>query len=277
MNTHTYDQRISDQGTKYVIQLRTDEYDETEFLITPLPSLNQVIIDAKHQDEDHLGGYIRRELHKVFPIPKHVDLNQSTHFYDKQTRELTIEMPYRQSLLPDLPSAPAVTSQPSQPLTFSYSNLCRNTLENVLPTVPSLGSTIRATSNGLDTAKDHPRPTKPFDFDLFHRSVFRPQIVQSTSTDNRQEKKLLMTLDLTDYQPEDIKVSIKDQELIVKAERHVDTDSRKSRTSFFQSTSLPPQTDIDQLQSNYLDGKLTIEAPYLERRVKTTDQHDAHW
>ena len=86
-----------------------------------------------------------------------------------------------------------------------------------------------------------------------------------------------MTLDLTDYQPEDIKVSIKDQELIVKAERHVETDSRKSRTSFFQSTSLPPQTDIDRLQSNYLDGKLTIEAPYLERRVKTADQHDAHW
>ncbi|CAF4743401.1 unnamed protein product, partial [Rotaria socialis] len=42
-------------------------------------------------------------------------------------------------------------------------------------------------------------------------------------------------------------------------------DTRKSRTSFFQSTSLPPQTDIDHLQSKYIDGKLVIEAPYLDK------------
>ena len=265
-----YDQRVSDQGTKYIIQLRTDEYDEKEFLLTPVSSLHQLIIDAKHQDEDHLGGYIRRELHKVFPIPKHIDLNQHTYSYDKHARELTIEMPYRQSPLPDLPPKAEVTSQP---LTFSYANLYRTTLENVLPTAPTFSS------NGLETAtvKNEPRPTKPFDFDLFHRSVFRPQIVPTNSADNRPEKKLLMTLDLSDYQPEDIKVSVKDQELIVKAERQIASDSRKSRTSFFQSTSLPPQTDIDQLRSNYLEGKLIIEAPYLERRAKTVDQPDGHW
>ena len=81
-----------------------------------------------------------------------------------------------------------------------------------------------------------------------------------------------MSLDLSDYQPEDIKISVKDQELIVKAERKIETDTRKSRTSFFQSTSLPPQTDIEHLQSNYIDGKLIIEAPYLDKRIKTANE-----
>ncbi|CAF3919117.1 unnamed protein product [Rotaria magnacalcarata] len=85
-----------------------------------------------------------------------------------------------------------------------------------------------------------------------------------------------MFLDLSDYQPEDIKVSVQDQELIVKAERKVETDTRKSRTSFFQSTSLPPQTDIENLKSNYIDGKLIIEAPYLEKRIATLHNQEKH-
>ncbi|CAF3592976.1 unnamed protein product [Rotaria socialis] len=85
-----------------------------------------------------------------------------------------------------------------------------------------------------------------------------------------------MSLDLAGYQPEDIKVSVQNQELIVKAERKVETDTRKSRTSFFQSTSLPPQTDIDNLKSNYIDGKLIIEAPYLEKRIATLHNQEKH-
>ncbi|CAF4726469.1 unnamed protein product, partial [Rotaria sp. Silwood2] len=117
--------------------------------------------------------------------------------------------------------------------------------------------------------------TKPFDYDLFHRSIFCPQIIQTTSNEkNIHEKKLLMSLDLSDYQPEDIKVSVQEQELIVKAERKIETNTRKSRTSFFQSTSLPPQTDIEHLKSNYIDGKLIIEAPYLEQRIKTIQNQE---
>ncbi|CAF4750155.1 unnamed protein product, partial [Rotaria socialis] len=117
----------------------------------------------------------------------------------------------------------------------------------------------------------------PFDYDLFHRSVFRPQILETTANGkSNHEKKLLMSLDLAGYQPEDIKVSVQNQELIVKAERKVETDTRKSRTSFFQSTSLPPQTDIDNLKSNYIDGKLIIEAPYLEKRIATLHNQEKH-
>ena len=246
---HAYDQRISDQGNKYIIQLKTDDYQENEFTITPRSFQNQLIIDAKHNEEDSFGGFIRRELHKIFVIPKHIDLNKYTHSYNKITQELTIEMPYINETKLDS----------NQGLTFSYENLNLTNGEQFSSRMNSSNNT-----SGLGTTINN---SKPFDFDTFHRSAFRPQILSTSTNDN----KLLMSLDLSDYQPEDIKITIKDQEIIVKAERKMQTDTKKSRTSFFQSTSLPPQTDIEHLQSNYIDGKLIIEAPYLERKTNTNE------
>jgi HSP20 family molecular chaperone IbpA len=293
ITTHPYDQRISDQSNKYIIQLKTDEYQENEFIITPRYSLNQLIIDAKHREEDNIGGYIHRELHKIFNIPKHIDLNRYKYSYNKHTQELIIEMPYLQTSIitnenQNNQSFISSTHNTTEPLIYSS----RTSNQNSLPTTSNrtdyynesnntsgIGttandSTLMRSSNTAvaPTYESSFGKTKPFDFDLFHRSAFRPQIVRGTSNNN--EKKLLMSLDLSDYQAEDIKVSIKDRELIVKAERKIETDTRKSRTSFFQSTSLPPQTDIEHLQSNYIDGKLVIEAPYLEhnnsdRKIKT--------
>jgi HSP20 family molecular chaperone IbpA len=268
-NTHSYDQRISDQGNKYLIQIKTDDYQEDEFLLTVHYSPNQLIIDAKHNEEDSLGGFIRRELHKIFPIPIHIDLNKYTYSYNKNTQELTIEMPY----LPTKPDASFISpiQNSSQSLTFSYDNLNLTNGGNLLPPIYSQSDHHENSNNTSDdsTAKNESSipSTKPFDFDLFHRSAFRPQIIPTTTNEN----KLLMSLDLSDYQPEDIKISIQDQELIVKAERNTQTDTKKSRSSFFQSTSLPPQTDIEHVQSNYIDGKLIIEAPYLDRQNPTNE------
>ncbi|CAF4741055.1 unnamed protein product, partial [Rotaria magnacalcarata] len=64
IGTHPFDQRITDQGNKYIIQLKTDEYQENEFTIKPRYSQNQLVIDAKHREEDSFGGYVHRELHK---------------------------------------------------------------------------------------------------------------------------------------------------------------------------------------------------------------------
>jgi len=294
--THSYDQRVCDQGNKYVIQLKTDDYDENEFTIIPKYSQNQLIIDAIHNEEDSLGGYIRRELHKIFPIPKHVDLNKYAYIYNKKTQELTIEMPYLPTIINENKHESSFNSpirDTTQLLTFSYGDLNLTNAENNLPTTHSrldhhqvsIGNTDSNKTSRINTAiNDSPitaNPTvtsskndsligksKPFDFDSFHRSAFRPQIIPATLNENKNENKLLMSLDLTDYLPEDIKVSIKDQELIVKAERKIESGTRKSRTSFFQSTSLPPLTDIERLQSNYIDGKLIIEAPYLDRHIK---------
>jgi HSP20 family molecular chaperone IbpA len=306
ITTHPYDQRITDQGNKYIIQLKTDEYQENEFTITPRYSLNQLIIDGKHREEDNIGGYIHRELHKIFNIPKHIDLNRYTYSYNKPTQELTIEMPYIQtSTITNENHHDSSFISPvrntTEPLTYSSGILNRH----ILPTSSTLSDYHNDSNNtsGIGTAVTDSTlmrssttvvaPTyessigkpKPFDFDLFHRSAFRPQIVRATSNENNNnyEKKILMSLDLSDYQAEDIKVSIKDRELIVQAERQTETGTRKSRTSFFQSTNLPPQTDIEHLQSNYMDGKLVIQAPYLEqnstdRKLKTTNNHqEANW
>ena len=93
-NSPSYDQRICDQGNKYLIQLKTDDYQENEFQLTIDEEKSHLIIDGKHHEEDHLGGFIRRELHKIFPIPKYIDLKKHTHSYNRHTQELTIEMPY---------------------------------------------------------------------------------------------------------------------------------------------------------------------------------------
>jgi HSP20 family molecular chaperone IbpA len=289
-STTHYDQRISDQGNKYIIQLKTDDYQENEFTITPHLSSHQLIIDAKHNEEDNLGGYIRRELHKIFTIPKHIDLNKHIYSYNKKTQELTIEIPYLQTTATDESKNNSSSISPNQnttqSLTFSYGNLDLNNRGGSLSTISSRPDYQNVNNpGGINTAVNGSTTnpivapsyissigtSKPFDFDRFHQSVFRPQIVQAASNEYNNDKKLIMSLDLTDYQPEDIKVSIKDQELIVKAERKIETDTRKSRTSFFQSTSLPPQTDIEHLQTNYIDGKLVIEAPYLDRRIKTSN------
>ncbi|CAF3876450.1 unnamed protein product [Rotaria sp. Silwood2] len=295
--SHPYDQRITDQDNKYTIQLKTDEYQENEFTVTPRYSLNQLIIDAKHREEDSFGGYIHRELHKIFNVPKHIDLNRYTYSYNKHTQELTVEMPHIQTLLAsnenqnDLSFISPIryTAESSN---YSYGNFNQNNGGNMLPTnsnrsnyysdsnntsgigTTASDTTLMRSSNaaGAPIYESSIGTTIPFDFDLFHRSAFRPQIVQATSDGTNNDKKLIMSLDLSDYQAEDIKVSLKNRELIVKAERKIETDTRKSCTSFFQSTSLPPKTDIDHLQSNYIDGKLVIEAPYndhnnTERRV----------
>lgn len=268
-----YDQRISDQGDKYIIQLKTDEYQENEFTITPRYSSHQLVIDAKYREEDSAGGYVHRELHKIFNIPQHIDLARHTHSYNKQTQELTIEMPYLQassSASSTNPSRISPIRNPAELSTFSYGNRSRASVDSThtsgLGTTATDSTLMRSSNPAAAPLFDTSLTTsKPFDFDLFHRSAFRPQIVRAASNHDPGEKKLVMSLDLSDYQAEDIKVSIKDRELIVQAERKIETDTRKSRTSFYQSTSLPPQTDIEHLQSNYIDGKLVIEAPYLEQ------------
>ena len=188
------------------------------------------------------------------------------------------------------------TRHTTEPFSYSSEKLNRNSGENNLPinsirsdyhndstNTSGIGtgatdSILMRSSNaaGAPAYESSFGKSKPFDFDLFHRSAFRPQIVRTTSNDNTN-KKLSMSLDLSDYQAEDIKVSIKDRELIVKAERKIETDTRKSRTSFFQSTSLPPQTDIEHLQSNYNNGKLIIEAPFIEQNKTIQKLQSTNW
>ncbi|CAF5041631.1 unnamed protein product, partial [Rotaria sp. Silwood1] len=76
-----------------------------------------------------------------------------------------------------------------------------------------------------------------------------------------------MTVGMKNYKPQEIKVSVKNNELIVQGEhRHKDAN-RTERSFFFKSTTLPPGTQVDQLQSHLTDdGQLKIEAPFVEQK-----------
>ena len=96
---------------------------------------------------------------------------------------------------------------------------------------------------------------------------FQPRIVDK----GNNGKQLEMTVGMKNFRPQEIKVSVKNNELIVQGE-HVEKDQNRSeRSFFFKSTMLPPGTQVDHLQSHLDDnGQLKIEAPFIEQ---TQGQH----
>jgi HSP20 family molecular chaperone IbpA len=91
-------------------------------------------------------------------------------------------------------------------------------------------------------------------------SDFRPRIVDK----GNREKQLELTVPMKNYKPDEIKVSVKNNELIVQGEHRYKDDNRSERSFFFKSTTLPPGTQVDQLQSQLTDdGQLKIEAPFI--------------
>jgi HSP20 family molecular chaperone IbpA len=94
-------------------------------------------------------------------------------------------------------------------------------------------------------------------------SDFQPRIVDQ----GNNQKQLEMTLGMKDYKPQEIKVSVKNNELIVQGEHRHKDENRSERSFFFKSATLPPGTQVDQLQSHLTDdGQLKIEAPFIEQK-----------
>jgi HSP20 family molecular chaperone IbpA len=93
-------------------------------------------------------------------------------------------------------------------------------------------------------------------------SDFQSRIVDQ----GNNQKQLEMSLEMKDFKPQEIKVSVKNNELIVQGEhRHKDAN-RSERSFFFKSTTLPPGTQVDQLQSHLGDdGQLKVTAPFVEQ------------
>ncbi|CAF4952865.1 unnamed protein product, partial [Rotaria magnacalcarata] len=95
-------------------------------------------------------------------------------------------------------------------------------------------------------------------------SDFQPVIVDK----GNNQKQLELTVGMKDYKPQEIKVSVKNNELIVQGEHRHKDENRSERSFFFKSTTLPPGTQIDQLQSHLTDdGQLKIEAPFVEQKA----------
>ncbi len=94
-------------------------------------------------------------------------------------------------------------------------------------------------------------------------SDIQPRIVDK----GNNQKQLEMTVGMKNYRPEEIKVSVKNNELIVQGEHQHKDENRSERSFFFKSTILPPGTQVEQLQSHLGDdGQLKIEAPFIEQK-----------
>jgi len=94
-------------------------------------------------------------------------------------------------------------------------------------------------------------------------SDFQPRIVDK----GNNEKQLEIAVPMKTYKPEEIKVSVKNNQLIVQGEHRHKDENRSERTYFYKSTILPPGTQVDHLQSHLTnDGQLKIEAPFVEQK-----------
>jgi HSP20 family molecular chaperone IbpA len=101
-----------------------------------------------------------------------------------------------------------------------------------------------------------------FDYPGFIASPdFRPRIIDA----GNGQKHIKLSLAVKSYRPEHIKVSVKNNELLVQAENIYQDSNRSERSFLTKSISLPPGTQVDQLKS-FLnnDGQLEIEAPFIE-------------
>jgi len=102
-----------------------------------------------------------------------------------------------------------------------------------------------------------------FDYPGFIASPdFRPRIID---TGINGQKQIKMSLAVKNYRPEQIKVSVKNNELLVQAENIYNDNNRSERSFLTKSITLPPGTQADQLKSFLnTDGQLEIEAPFME-------------
>jgi HSP20 family molecular chaperone IbpA len=97
-------------------------------------------------------------------------------------------------------------------------------------------------------------------------SDFQPHIVDK----GNNQKQLEMNVGMKNFRPQEIKVSVKNNELIVQGEHRHKDENRSERSFFFKSTTLPPGTQVDQLESHLTDdGQLKIEAPFVEQKEAT--------
>lgn len=102
-----------------------------------------------------------------------------------------------------------------------------------------------------------------FDYHGFIASPdFRPQIIETGMNGQKQVK---LFLAVKNYRPDQIKVSVKNNELLVQAENIYNDSNRSERSFLTKSITLPPGTQVDQLRTFLnADGQLEIEAPFIE-------------
>ncbi|CAF3207947.1 unnamed protein product [Rotaria socialis] len=106
-----------------------------------------------------------------------------------------------------------------------------------------------------DTINESSLFPREFDADAFYRSVFQPKVL----TDDRDQRYIEMKLDMKDYNPDKIQVSINNNDLVV----HVD------ETNFYKQITLPSNIDLLSLSIYYYDDRK------VNIRIKLLDEYSS--
>lgn len=95
---------------------------------------------------------------------------------------------------------------------------------------------------------------------------FQPRLIEKGDG----QKQLEMLVDMKTCQPEEIRVLLKTNRLIVRTEQTSEDNPRTDRSFLFKSTLLPPGTQLDQLKCQLTsEGQLKLEAPFVELQEPT--------
>jgi len=103
---------------------------------------------------------------------------------------------------------------------------------------------------------------KEFNFDEFFKSAFEPRIFDDIE---KGGKKIELSLDMSNFRPDQIQIHLKDHDLIVQAESSSPDKHHIARSYIYKAVTLPPNIDVERMRSFLHDGKrLIITAPYHE-------------
>lgn len=95
---------------------------------------------------------------------------------------------------------------------------------------------------------------------------FQPRLIEKGDG----QKQLEMLLDMKTCQPEEIRLLLKNNRLIVRTEQKSEDNQRTDRSFLFKSTLLPPGTQVDQLKCQLTnEGQLKLEGPFIELQEPT--------
>jgi HSP20 family molecular chaperone IbpA len=159
-------------------------------------------------------------------------------------------------------------------LTYSSTNVSNNSksLEYIPRDPPAEKFRVQSnfqTGRRLEQVKNDNQSLVPFgqyrdssfsNVESLDDSTLQPRIVNK----GNNQKQLEVTVGVKNYLPQELQVSVKNNELIVQGEHQHKDVNGSERSFFFKSTTLPPGTQIDQLESHLDDnGQLKIEGPVL--------------
>ena len=149
---------------------------------------------------------------------------------------------------PDTPLIPTSSSHKQPILRTPRSPLGRDrSLSPALSSITEEG-TIRSHTSSSSESSIFPAD---FNAEVFYRSIFQPQIF----TDDRHQRYIELKLDVQDHNPEDIKVSLNANDLIVQVEK----------SNFYRQITLPENIDAASLSvHHHHDRKLYITIKLLD-------------